>query len=71
MWTAEVKLKHKMTLGTDTVTFKDLLFIPKGTKITITRSMNENEYVMWHNTGRYLIDKNYVDDSTMNVICEN
>jgi len=23
---------------------------------------------MWHNTGRYVIEKNYVDESTMKII---
>ena len=67
MWCAEVNLKRKTVLGEDLTTFKDLIILPKGTKITISR-WNDDNYTMWHNTGRYVIEKGYVDESTMNVI---
>lgn len=68
MWAAEANLKKHMTLGEDLTYFTDLLHIPKGTKVTITKWTDNENYLMWHKTGKYIIDKGYIDLDTIKVI---
>lgn len=68
MWSAEVNLLKHMTLGEDLTHFTDLLHLPEGTKVTITKWNDDKHYLMWHHTGKYIIEKGYVNPETLKVI---
>lgn len=68
MWSAEAILKKHMTLGEDLTHFTDLIHLSEGTKVTITKWNDDEHYLMWHHTGKYVIERGYIDKETINVL---
>jgi hypothetical protein len=69
MWAAEVTLKKKLHLSEDYEHPDNILTLPKGTKITVTRGVNQ-DYCYW---GKSLweIDGSYIDEDSIKIISEN
>ena len=69
MWAAEATLKRNLHLSEKYEHPDDILTIPKGSKITITRGVNQ-KYCYW---GKLIwdIDESYVDEGSLKIISEN
>lgn len=69
MWVAEAKLKRRLLLSEKYEHPDDIIEIPKGTKVTITRG-KEQKYCLWDSVGLWDIDEMYIDEETISVISE-
>jgi hypothetical protein len=69
MWAAEANLKRRLLLSEKYEHPDDIIEIPKGTKVTITKGCNQ-KYCLWH-TKLWDIDEMYIDEESILVISQN
>jgi hypothetical protein len=69
MWAAEATLKRNLHLSEKYEHPDDIITIPKGTKVTITKGLNQ-KYCLWSSM-LWDIDENYIDEESIKVISEN
>jgi hypothetical protein len=70
MWAAEANLKRRLLLSKKYEHPDDIIEIPKGTKVTITKGSNQ-KYCLWHSVGLWDIDEMYIDKESILVISQN
>jgi hypothetical protein len=69
MWSATAITKRNILLC-DNDYFENAKVIDKGTKITITKGIDE-KYALWSHHGIYNLNEWYIDESTLKIISNN